>query len=215
MIPRYHPSEDRLLEHATGALDSGARLVIATHLRACAACAAKIRLAEAVGGVLMDELSPVELRSDALAHALARLERPGTPLTGDAGAGVQHPDWISVPSIVLDAARRRRRWAAPGVWVAPVTGVASGARTYLLRVGPGMSVPRHTHRGAELVCVLKGAFADGDTVHGPGDFAESDETVDHKPMITHDGECICLIFADGRLVPRDWVGHVFQPIVRI
>ncbi len=213
MIPRYHPSEDRLLEHATGALDSGPRLVIAAHLRACVTCAAKVRLAEAVGGALIEDLPPTALLPDALVHVLDRLDREEA--SSSAQALPQRADWINVPSAVLEAAHRRRRWAAPGVWVAPVSGVANGARTYLLRVGPGMSVPRHTHRGAELVCVLKGAYTDGDVLHEQGDFAENDHTVDHTPTVTRDGECICLIFADGRLVPRDWVGRMFQPLVRI
>lgn len=213
MTPRYHPSEERLLEHATGTLGSGPRLVIAAHLRACPACSAEVRLIEAVGGVLLENLPLTTLRADALAQALARLERP--QIDTPAGMIVQQPEWISVAPVVLDAARRRRRWAAPGVWVAPVTGVAGGARTNLLRVGPGMSIPRHTHRGSELICVLKGGYADGGAVHGPGDFAESDDSVEHTPVITTDGECVCLVFADGRLVPRDWVGRLFQPIVRI
>ena len=162
---------------------------------------------------LLENLPLTTLRADALAQALARLERP--QIDTPAGMIVQQPEWISVAPVVLDAARRRRRWAAPGVWVAPVTGVAGGARTYLLRVGPGMSIPRHTHRGSELICVLKGGYADGGAVHGPGDFAESDDSVEHTPVITTDGECVCLVFADGRLVPRDWVGRLFQPIVRI
>jgi putative transcriptional regulator len=78
-----------------------------------------------------------------------------------------------------------------------------------------MSVPRHSHRGRELVCVLKGAYRDGETLHRPGDFACSDEAVDHRPQITTDGECVCLVAAEGPLVPRDWVGRLFQPIVGI
>jgi predicted ChrR family anti-sigma factor len=78
-----------------------------------------------------------------------------------------------------------------------------------------MSVPRHRHRGAELVTVLKGAYDDRGSLHGPGDFAENDEDVDHKPAVTMDGECVCLICADAPLIPLDWVGRVFQPLVRI
>jgi putative transcriptional regulator len=78
-----------------------------------------------------------------------------------------------------------------------------------------MGVPRHTHRGAEMICVLKGAYHDGRALHGPGDFAWNDETVEHQPRSTVDGECICLISAEGALVPRDWVGRIFQPLVGI
>jgi putative transcriptional regulator len=99
--------------------------------------------------------------------------------------------------------------------VARVTKGPGRARSYLLGVAAGMSVPRHTHRGSELVCVLKGAYLDGDGVHRPGDFACNDEAVDHRPVITGDGECVCLVAADEPLVPRDWVGRLFQPLVGI
>ena len=73
----------------------------------------------------------------------------------------------------------------------------------------------HTHRGAEMVCVLKGAFVDGDHTYRPGDFAYSDSDIEHRPEVTGDGECVCLFAAQGALIPRDWVGRVFQPFVRI
>jgi putative transcriptional regulator len=66
-----------------------------------------------------------------------------------------------------------------------------------------------------MVCVLKGAYVDGKTLHQPGDFARSDETVDHRPRVTADGECVCLVAAESPLVARDWVGMLFQPFVGI
>ncbi|HEY5290156.1 MAG TPA: cupin domain-containing protein, partial [Caulobacteraceae bacterium] len=108
-----------------------------------------------------------------------------------------------------------RRWAAPGVRVATVTRGPGKARTYLLSVASGMSVPRHRHEGVELVTVLKGAYSDRGDIHAPGDFAENDEAVDHRPTVTSDEECVCLICADAPLIALDWVGKVFQPLVRI
>ena len=212
MTPRHHPTPERLIDYATGALNAHRTLVLAAHVRACPACAADTALAEAVGGALLGDLPPVDLHPDALALALARIERPVPPARQAAPA---MPDWIDAPAPVIDAARRRRRWAAPGVWVAPVMGGPYGRRSYLLGVGAGISVPRHTHRGSEMVCVLKGAFRDGDETYGPGDFCESDESVEHQPRVTDDGECVCLTAVDASLVARDWVGWVFQPLVRI
>jgi len=212
MNPAHHPAPERLLEFASGSLEAGRRLVVASHLWACEACARQASLAEAVGGVLLDDLPPAELSSDALARALARIETPAPPPPFPPSA--TPADWIMVPPEVSWAARRRR-WAAPGVWVAPVARGPGGERSYLLRVGARMSVPRHTHRGTEMVCILKGAFVDRGFVYGPGDFVESDEEIDHRPTITGEGECVCLVAADHALVPRDWVGRLFQPLVRI
>jgi len=218
MNPCHHPSELILLAHAAGRLGQGPALVVASHLAACPDCRRETALAEALGGTLLEALPAADLAPDALARALAAVERPVEATRADRAApaaGVAVDDWIEVPAEVLGAFRLRRRWAAPGVWVAPVTHGPGRRRSYLLRVAAGMSVPRHGHAGSEFVCVLKGAYVDRGVTHGRGDFAENDDDVDHRPEVTADGECICLICADAPLIPRDWVGRLFQPLVRI
>jgi putative transcriptional regulator len=207
-----------LVDFARGALEPGRGLVVRTHLTACAACRATVRLAEAVGGALLAETPPVALDPDSLDLALARIERPAPPASpAPAVPSSGRPrDWIPVPSDVLSAFARRKRWAAPGVWVAPVSrDRRTGARSYLLGVGPGIAVPRHTHKGAELTCVLKGAFEDGESTFRAGDLAEADESLVHQPRVTHDGECVCLIAADSALIPRNLIGRLMQPFVGI
>ena len=211
-IPSRHPSEALLVDYAAGSTDQGRALIVGAHLGACAACRDALALAEAIGGALLGELPAARMAPDALARVMAQIERP-PELPQSKPAAAPH-DWIRVPADVALAAKRRR-WAAPGVWVAPVSGRAGGPRSYLLRVGAGMSVPRHTHAGSELICVLKGAFTDRGEVHRPGDFVESDETVEHTPRVTADGECVCLVAVDNDLIARDWVGRLFQPLVRI
>jgi putative transcriptional regulator len=199
------------MDYASGALDAARELVIGAHVASCDICARETAMMETIGGAMLDSLPPTPTAPDSLAMVLGRIDRP-TPATAEIE---QKSDWIRVPSAVLEAARTRRRWAAPGVWVAPITGDRQGVRAYLLRIGKGMSVPRHTHRGAELVIVLKGAYADGEACHRAGDFAENTVELVHQPEATMDGECVCLIAADGALVPRDWVGRLFQPFVGI
>lgn len=211
MRPQHHPAPTLLVDYGTGALNRNPRLVLAGHLATCENCRRAVAETEEVGGALLAALSPARLRPDALAMALARIERPA-PV---AIAPTLPNDWIAVPQEVIEAVRTRRRWAAPGVWVAPVARGPGKARSYLLGVAAGMAVPRHTHRGAEMICVLKGAYRDGDALHGPGDFACNNETVEHQPRTTSDGECVCLVAAEGPLVPRDWVGRIFQPLVGI
>jgi putative transcriptional regulator len=212
--PRHHPSAATLMDYASGAGSSEHARVIAAHVAACPECRAQVALAEGVGGALLDALEPEPMSDGALDRALAALDLPAPtpqPLT----AAVRR-DWISAPDEVLEAALKRRRWAAPGVWVAPISDDrASGRRSYLLRVAAGMAVPHHGHRGAELTVVLKGAFDDGKARFSAGDFAEVGEEVEHHPHVTADSECICLIAADAPLIPLDWVGRVFQPFVRI
>ena len=66
-----------------------------------------------------------------------------------------------------------------------------------------------------MICVLKGSYVDGLERFSIGDFALNDETIEHGPTITADGECICVVAADSALIARDWVGRVFQPLVGI
>jgi putative transcriptional regulator len=215
MQPTRHPSEALILDHARGVLESGRDFVLRAHLAACPACRAQARLAEAVGGAMMDELEPAKMAHDALAKALAALDRP-PPTPPPAAAPVPPNDWIRVPPDVLTAAARHRRQAAPGVWVAHVTRSGDdGPRSYLLGVGPGIAVPMHTHRGREFVCVLKGSYEDRGQIYRPGDFAENDDEVEHQPRITRDGECVCLIAADNLLVPRSMQARLLQPFVGI
>ena len=216
--PRHHPSEALLIDLASGALELGRALAVRAHLGACPTCRASIQIAEAVGGTLLEDVEPAELSPFALEQTLARLDRqaPATRGSERAVADGSTLGWIWVPDEVRHAAATRRRWAAPGVWVATVTRTPpSGPRSYLLRVAAGMAVPRHTHRGGEFICVLKGAFEDRGDVYGPGDFAESDESVEHRPRVMGDGECVCLAAADSALVPRDLIGRLFQPFVGI
>ena len=52
----------------------------------------------------------------------------------------------------------------------------------LILVQPGRALPRHGHEGLELTCVLKGAFADGSGLYGPGDLSEPQEDHDQPPV---------------------------------
>lgn len=218
-LPTQHPADDRLVALAAGAVEPGRALVLAAHVRACPACRRTMRLAEAVGGALLDDLEPTPLAAGAREAMMARLDAeptPGPDAAKDAArAEAQRPDWIAVPPVVLHAARTRKRWAAPGVWVASVAKGPGRRSSYLLRVGAGMTMPRHTHRGVETILVLKGAYEDRGQLYGPGDIAENDESVDHRPQVTVQDECVCLVFTDAPLRPLDWVGRLFQPLVGI
>ena len=214
MMPNYHPSESLTLEWAAGTLSSGRALIMATHLDVCASCRHDAARAESIGGALLSDLTGTAMKSDALALALARIERPVAEAPAGA-AKIQPADWIIVPQAVSQAVSRGRPWKAPGVWMAPIRGDGSSERTYLLGMSPGIQVPLHTHKGAELVCVLKGAFADGDHIYRPGDVCESDESVEHRPGVAGDAECVCLVASDHALIARDWVGRLFQPFIGI
>jgi putative transcriptional regulator len=211
MSPRLHPDEDLLIGFAAGSLDFGPNLVVGVHARACAQCARAIAVAEAVGGVLLEGFTPIPMGEFALERALAAIERPTPPL-----AHLGAPEgWIKVPREVVLAARRSRRWIVPGAWVAPVRRGPGKARTYLLGMRPGLGVLRHGHDGGEMTLVLKGALVDGDEVGHAGDFIRAGEEVRHDPRVFGEEECVCLVAAEGPMVPLDWIGRVMLAVARI
>ena len=50
---------------------------------------------------------------------------------------------------------------------------------------------------------------------GPGDFDEEDEETVHEPVVTPDGECICLIVTDAPLKFKSRMMRVVQPFLGI
>ena len=202
MSVQHHPSQELLLGHAAGTRAGGPALLMHVHLRACAACSAEVARLECIGGALLDEQPPASMAPDALARTLARLDSPPEP------PPARQPQGIDLAGALDGLRLGPRRWLGPGMWMRPVLGEAP-ERTYLLRSGPGRRLPRHTHVGTELVCVLKGAFSDETGRYGPGDFAESDERLAHAPVTDDDGECLCLIAAEG---PMRFEGALFRAL---
>lgn len=86
---------------------------------------------------------------------------------------------------------------------------------WLLRAAPGTVLPRHRHAGSELTLVLEGAFFCGSEIFRAGDIEDADEAVHHQPVVTHDGECICLAVTEGSLRFDDWLPRLLQPFIGI
>ena len=54
----HHPSEELLLDYATGALDEGWSIALATHLALCPDCRQKVAEMEAIGAAFMETAAP-------------------------------------------------------------------------------------------------------------------------------------------------------------
>ena len=159
MTITHHPAEETLAAYGGGHLDDGRRLVVGAHIGLCGHCQRWQSQLERVGGVLLNESGPAPMRPDALAAALARLDQ-GQPA-----------ETVSSPPDILKAYA-----AGPWSWIgrgihhrALSTPGTNGARVFLLKVGPGIQLPEHTHTGTELTLVLSGAFSHAGGRFGPGD----------------------------------------------
>ena len=186
---RHHPTETTLAAYAGGALPEPMGLVVATHLFGCPACRRLTAMAEAVGGTLLEDLPPAAIDDDALALVLARTARPVAPAKPSRLQGGLPP-----PLNACSFGPWRRlglglRWRA--------LNSGSHVQAGLLEGAPGKSLPRHSHAGMELTCVIAGSFRDGHERYVAGDLVEIEGEHRHQPIIDASGPCLCIIATEG------------------
>ena len=198
MSPRHHPSDDILTGYAAGALEPGFGLVVGAHVEVCAHCRARVGAFEATSGAALESLPAAEVSADALSNVMARLGE-----TSRASAQIDTRPFIDRLSL------KRKKWVAPGVWVAGVnTPHAPENRVYLLSVAAGGLTARHEHSGAEFCTVLKGAYRDELGLFAAGDFAAAENDLNHQPIVDGDETCVCLFATEGRLKPQGLLGRL-------
>jgi putative transcriptional regulator len=207
----HHPSDAALAAFASGTLDEGRSLVLATHLSFCPACRKAVRTLEHVGGAILDGTEPALLRADALERALGQIRGVETPIKPAQRASTTG----ALPAPLSLYALGPWRWIGRGLrWCSVDVSTERSSRVLLLDAAPGTRLHRHRHTGTEWTCVLEGAFSHDLGRYGVGDFDESDDTVEHAPTAEHGSHCVCLIALNGTLELQGWIGRLLQPFVR-
>ncbi len=198
-MSRHHPSPDVLIAYAAGSLPEPHALVIATHLSLCPECRATAAELDALGGAMLDELSPTLLEPDALDRLMARFDEPAPPVAPPLPADPVLPAPLrayvgrSIEGIV---------WKKLGFGIEEFRLPIPDTERYTARlvlVAAGREIPSHGHDGDEVTLVLAGGFTDGSDNYRRGDVSGADPTVSHRPVADADGECICLIVTEGKL----------------
>ncbi|WP_431111289.1 ChrR family anti-sigma-E factor [Variovorax paradoxus] len=212
---QHHPDDDLLLAHAAGSLERGHSVVVASHVENCAHCQERMRVFEAVGGAMLDELPAATMAPDALARTMAAIDASPKPLATPAQA--PHPvlpPGMSWPRALAGCPATRWRWLGPGMrWSRVTLPDDPAANVFLLRIGAGKNLPMHTHSDSELTQVLYGTFHDGRALFGPGDFDEADGSFHHQPVVQAGGECICLASVRGRVLFNGVVARTLGALV--
>jgi putative transcriptional regulator len=198
---QHHPGDDLLLPLAAGRLSAGQAVVVSTHLESCADCRARLHTLQALGGALLGQSEPVGLEAGAWERTLARIDAPASPRAPRVPQSHPAlPAGVAWPASLHGCMVSKWRWMGPDQRFARVrVPHDSSATMYLLRIGEGRSLPRHTHSAVELTQVLCGAFDDGRAVFGPGDFDAADEEVHHQPVVQPGSTCVCLAYVGGRM----------------
>ncbi|RYG04954.1 MAG: hypothetical protein EON94_01065 [Caulobacteraceae bacterium] len=194
--PTRHPSEAALADYAMGALRQAFGVVVAAHLEQCAHCRATLRGFEALGGQMLGQLEGSALSDEALDRVMAGLDRP-----------LPAPPPAAAKPTGERVAFGKELWLGPGMGLRKAA-IEGGDLLYRLRLPAGLQIIPHSHRGKEFTTVLKGAFDDGSGVLEAGDFADADGDVDHRPYVTGDGECICLIASEKPMRVKTLAGKV-------
>lgn len=198
-VPKYPPPDEILADYAYGTASHGVSLLVASHLTDAPDSRLKVREFERVAGVMLADEEASEMAPDALDRVLDRLGAPET----DDGGGASPRDGGPLPRPVLDQIGLAFddipwRFQLPGVAVHELDSTED-EKVMLMRARPGARIPQHTHEGAEMTLILQGEMLDGGVTYRRGDVAINDESDDHRPQITGDEICYCLIVQRGEL----------------
>lgn len=215
----HHPPLDLLLDYATGGQDIAISLAVATHVEACPDCRSVVQQMETIGGVMLDELEPVDVSEGMLEAVMGRLDEAIAPPNAEYVANIEQGEW-PIPRALwpyiekgIEALRWQRLANLFEEAILPVLGVAH--RVSLLRVQRGGYVPMHAHAGQEYLAVLHGGFHSNGQAYERGDFAYCDRSASHEPVVdTHD-QCICLLVLDAPLHFAGDYKNKLDPIFRM
>ena len=212
-----------MISYAAGALAVEVAIVAATHLETCAHCRARVQDAEGIGGQLVEHQQPAlpstGRLADLRASMLDQLDAPLPTTTAPTPRSAPYEDDDRLPAPLhpyFGASYRalKWRWMAPGVHCIRATGTKSGT-LLMLKIGPGRSMPVHSHGGTELTQILRGAYHDALGHFAPGDVADLDSDVEHQPVTVPGAACICVSALDAPLRFPGWLARRLQPLFKL
>lgn len=211
------------MSYAAGALPAPLSIVAGAHLEQCPHCRQRLREAEAIGSVLLEQTQPStgDLRREQLrdamlmrlatdAPAVAVASRPASRERAEAD-----PDHLPAslhPYFGASLSGLRWRWMAPGVHCIRAEQMPS---LIMLKIAPGKCLPMHSHGRSELTQILRGSYNDALGLFAPGDVADLDEDVEHQPVTAPGVPCICVSALDAPLVFSGWLARKIQRFVKL
>lgn len=217
----HHPSEELLLDYATGALGEAWSIAVATHLALCPTCRKTVSFMEGIGGSLLDTIDPAPASDNTFDALLTRLDdtteehqgpAPANAASAEGKPVLPQPLRAYLGCDVDDVPWKR---LGRGAYQCVIPTGEKGATARLLRIPAGRPVPEHSHGGLELTLVLRGAFDDETGSYGRGDLQEADEDLQHQPHAEPGEDCICLAITDAPLRFRSLAARLVQPWLNI
>jgi len=222
----HHPSPELLSDYVSGSLRLSHALCVSSHLEHCSDCRQQAGRLNQLGAQFFNQQEPQEssqsdqLKSKVMAF-LDSSEASGIEVTepvrevrtAEEQGGYRVPNslrqFVSQGYDKLDWVQ-----VSPSFKIATLLRDKDGAQIALSRVKPGGKMPHHRHTGDELTMVLEGSFSDENGIYRKGDFISRDRRHKHRPVVTKDAECICLMVIDAPIEFTGWVSRLLNPLVR-
>lgn len=221
---RHHVSDELLMAYATGTLEEGWRLAVATHLALCPDGRRRLALMERAAGQLLENIPVEETGADAWEALKRRVLEDKVDQGPTAATPGPGPEPSAVSPVLPEPLRSyvggdvgALKWKAlgRGAYHIPIPTSDGTTKVRLLRIPAGKPVPEHSHGGRELTLVLSGSYHDGEDLFARGDLEEADASVNHQPVATPGEDCICLAVTDAPLKFRSWLVRLVQPVLGI
>ena len=210
----HHLDDATLMSFAAGSLPEALAAVVACHIDVCAQCAAEARRMDLIGGALLAAVKPSHMAGATPVMQLRRGEADtasGTPLGTPVERGVIPAPLSRVVGGDLDQLAWKR--LGYGIWHVRLATTRGDLR--LLKVSPGRHMPEHGHGGDELTLMLRGSYSDQTGTYRPGDVADLDADVEHRPVADAVTGCICLIASEGPARFKGIIPRIVQPLTGI
>lgn len=218
MTIRHHPQLETLLAYTAGTLAPALAALVACHVSVCRNCFKEVCRMETLGGILLDSMAPAALSGEGFEPGSRSASHEEVSRPGRFGRGGKVTEGAVLPEPLYlylgkELAGVKWRKIVSGIDKADIPIPKGGGELYFLRGQPGLVLPHHGHRGAELTMVLKGAYGDETGDYRKGEVADLDETIEHQPRVTSDEECICLIASEQPARYTSFTARLFSPIL--
>jgi len=214
---QHHLQPETLMAYAAGTLPAAMALVVGCHAERCSQCRQELRSAEALGGQMLETVAAKPLPEAARNNVMALLDQQPLPGRAPASAVASAQDDDSflpkrLKSLLGIDNYNQLKWRklAPGIekFNLPL----DEGKSFMLRIGAGLAMPVHTHKGAELTLLLQGGYHDKLGSFHMGDVADLDSSVEHQPVAFDDEPCICLAGMDAGLRFKGLIPTLMKPL---
>ncbi len=192
----HHLDEITLMAYAAGSLPRALLVVAESHLEFCSHCRTELNAAQQIGGALLAAIEPRSVSADCKADVLNKIGSATIHRLGSARPLRDNDMPLALQRILKRDNFDDIPWqtAAPRVQMFKLPKFEGEEGFFgLLKIAPGAQMPTHSHGGTELTLVLSGSYHDELGQFSRGDIADHDESVEHRPTVTGDEACICLV----------------------